>query len=82
MRGNESGSPADLIQHHDPDPVPALSWKKTACQLWAYRDDSLAEAEGPTAAKLAFMLRLIVAEGILPQHHPPVLPAMNVVGPL
>lgn len=49
---------------------------------FAYRDDCLAEAEGAAAAKLALMLRLIVAQGVLPQHHPPVLPAMNVVGPL
>lgn len=45
-------------------------------------DDSLAEAEGTSAAVLGLVLGLVVAQGVVLQDDPAVLPAVDVVGPL
>lgn len=47
-----------------------------------HSDDSLAETQGPSAAKLSLVLRLVVAQSVVLQNHPAILPAVDVVGPL
>lgn len=47
-----------------------------------YCDDSLAEAQRPPATIFPFILRLVVAQSIIFQHDPSVLPSMYVVCPL
>lgn len=45
-------------------------------------DDSLAEAQRPPAAVFPLILRLVIAQSIVFQHDPSVLPSMYVVRPL
>lgn len=47
-----------------------------------YCDDSFAEAQRAPAAVFPFILRLVVAQGVIFQHDPSVLPSVYVVRPL
>ena len=47
-----------------------------------YGDHSFSEAEGAPTAVLGLVLRLVVAKRVVFQHHPTVLPSMDVVCPL
>lgn len=47
-----------------------------------HSDDSLAEAQRTSAAVLGLVLRLVVAQGVVLQDDPAVLPAVDVVCPL
>lgn len=47
-----------------------------------HSDDGLAEAEGTPAAVLGLILRLVVAQRVVLQDHPTVLPTVDVIGPL
>lgn len=47
-----------------------------------HSDDSLAEAERTSAAVLGLVLRFVVAQGVVFQDDPAVLPAMDIICPL
>lgn len=47
-----------------------------------YRDDSFTEAQRAPAAVFPFILRLVVAQRIIFQHDPSVLPSVYVICPL
>lgn len=47
-----------------------------------HSNDSLAEAERTPAAVLSLVLRFVVAQGVVFQHDPAVLPSMDVICPL
>lgn len=47
-----------------------------------YSNDGFAKAEGTTTAVLSLILRLVVAQGVVFQDHPTVLPSMDVICPL
>lgn len=47
-----------------------------------HSNDSFAKAEGTPAAVLRLILRLVVAQCVVLQNHPTVLPSMDVVCPL
>lgn len=47
-----------------------------------HSNNSFAKAEGTPTAILGLILRLVVAQCVVFQHHPTVLPAMDVVCPL
>lgn len=55
---------------------------KPSCFDCTHSNYSFGQAEGTTAAILGLILRLVVAQGVVLQHHPTVLPSMDVICPL
>lgn len=57
-------------------------WSEVKNFKCTHSNNSFAKAEGTTTAILCLILRLVVAQGVVFQDHPTVLPSMDVICPL